>query len=200
MSATRLLLLGTVRIFQPVHGYFVRRELMGWHADAWAHLNPGSVYNGLRTLTREGLLEEVETEARGKRPARTTYRLTGDGHSEFLVLLRSSLWEVRSFEPADLLAAWSFAWVLTREEVIAALEHRIEQIAASARASEFAVDDLRRVPSTPATVAEHYRLAQARLDGEASWARRLIERLHAGEYWFDGEPDRPWSAPDAAGG
>ena len=59
MSANRLLILGAVRIFQPVHGYFVRRELMSWHADAWANLNPGSIYNALRTLTREGFLEEV---------------------------------------------------------------------------------------------------------------------------------------------
>ena len=65
MSATRLLLLGTVRIFQPVHGYFVRRELMSWHADSWANLNPGSVYNGLRSLARDGILGHTfENESR----------------------------------------------------------------------------------------------------------------------------------------
>ena len=67
MSATRLLLLGTVRIFQPVHGYFVRRELLSWHADAWAHLNPGSVYNGLRSLVREGFVPTSATK-----PSRTS--------------------------------------------------------------------------------------------------------------------------------
>ena len=36
MSATRLLVLGVVRIFQPVHGYFVRRELLSWRAESWA--------------------------------------------------------------------------------------------------------------------------------------------------------------------
>lgn len=193
MPATRLLLLGTVRIFQPVHGYFVRRELMSWHADTWGNLNPGSVYNGLRTLTREGLLEEVGTEARGARPARTTYRLTGDGESEFLVVLRGDLWGVRPFEPADLMAAWSFASALRREEVIAALEHRVEQVEASARATEFAIEDLHRSETTPDMVAEHYRLTQARLDGEGRWAREVVARLRAGEYWFDGEPNPPWS-------
>jgi hypothetical protein len=43
-------------------------------------------------------------------------------------------------------------------------------------------------------VAEHYRLAQARLDAEAAWARAPIERLRAGEYWFEGEPDPPWNS------
>jgi DNA-binding PadR family transcriptional regulator len=198
MSATRLLLLGTVRIFQPVHGYFVRRELLSWHADAWAHLNPGSVYNGLRTLARDGFLEEVGTEARGGRPARTSYRLTGDGDSEFLLLLRGALWNVSPHDPADLMAAWSFAWALRRDEVIAALEHRVEQISASRRATEFAIEDISRAPDMPDTVVEHYRLTQSRLEGEVSWARELLERLHTGEYWFEGEPNRPWSSPEVA--
>ena len=198
MSATRLLLLGTVRIFQPVHGYLVRRELLSWHADAWAHLNPGSIYNGLRTLAREGLVEEVGTETRGGRPARTSYRLTGDGNSEFLVLLRGTLWNVSPHEPGNLMAGWSFAWALKRDEVVAALEHRVEQISASARATDFAIEDIARAPRTPDAVAENYRLTQARLDGEATWARRLLERLGAGEYWFEGEPDRPWSSPELA--
>jgi len=198
MSATRLLLLGTVRIFQPVHGYFVRRELLTWHADAWAHLNPGSVYNGLRSLAREGFVEEVGTETEGGRPARTTYRLTREGEAEFTLLLRGALWNVQAHDSADLMAAWSFAWALKRDEVIAALEHRVEQIAASGRATEFAIEGIQHSAGTPATVAEHFRLTQARLDGEASWARGLIERLRAGEYWFEGEPDRPWSAPAVA--
>jgi len=199
MSATRLLILGAVRIFQPVHGYFVRRELLSWHADAWANLNPGSVYNGLRSLARDGFVEEVGTEAEGGRPARTTYRLTNDGQTEFLRLLREALWSVSRFEPADLMAAWSFAWALTRDEVIAALESRLEQIEASGRAVGYAIEDIPNHHDTPATVAEHYRLGQARLDGEAAWARQLLERLRSGEYWFQGEPDPPWSIPPPGG-
>lgn len=198
MSATRLLLLGTVRIFQPVHGYFVRRELLSWHAESWANLNPGSVYNGLRSLARDGFVEEVGTETKGGRPARTTYQLTGDGETEFLRLLRDALWKV-SLESADLMAAWSFAWALKRDEVIAALESRVEQIEASARATAFTIADIPGNQNMPDTVAEHYRLGQARLDGEADWARRLLERLRAGEYWFDGEPDPPWSSPPHEG-
>src|SRR6185437_4131529 len=175
MSATRLLLLGAVRIFQPVHGYFVRRELLSWQADAWANLNPGSVYNGLRSLARDGFVEEVGTETEGGRPARITYRLTGDGEVEFQRLLREALWNLSRFEPADLMAAWSFAWALKRNEVIAALESRVDQIEASGRAVSYAIADIPKHRDTPDTVAEHYRLAQARLDGEAEWARRLLE-------------------------
>ena len=75
-SSTRLLVLGCVRIFQPVHGYFLRRELVSWEVDQWAHVHPGSIYNALKSLTRSGLLEEVGVVADGPRPQRTTYRLT----------------------------------------------------------------------------------------------------------------------------
>jgi DNA-binding PadR family transcriptional regulator len=200
MSATRLLVLGVVRMFQPVHGYSVRRELLSWHAEHWAHLNPGSIYNALRSLTREEYLEEAGTETNGGRPARTTYRLTSDGEAEFLTLLRGALWNIEPFEPAMLLAAWSFSWALARAEVAEALEHRLEQIAAAGRASAYAIEDLAGDPEKPAHVSEHLRLVQARLDGEARWVRGTLERLRSGGYWFDGEPPPPWrNHADGAG-
>ncbi len=154
--------------------------------------HPASVDpSGLRSLARDGFVAEVGTEGEGGRPARTAYRLTDDGEAEFMMLLRSMLWNVSTHDPADLMAAWSFAWALKREEVIAALEHRIEQISGSARAGEFAIENILTTPGTPDTVVEHFRLTQARLDGEARWAGELIERLRAGEYWFEDEPDRP---------
>ncbi len=200
MSTTRLLVLGAVRIFQPVHGYLVRRELVSWHAEEWAHLNPGSIYNALRTLAREGYLREAAAGPAQQRTVRTSYELTADGETEFLMLLRSSLWDVDPYAPDRLLAAWSFAWVLTREEVVTAFEHRLEQIRAGARAARFMVDDLTRDPAKPTHVAEHVRLTRARLDGEASWTRDVLKRLRAGEYWFDGEPHSPWEAGEQAAG
>lgn len=195
MSSTRLLVLGAVRIFQPVHGYFVRRELLSWRAEQWAHLNPGSVYNALRTLTRDGYLEDLGTETHGGRPARTRYRLTPDGETEFLVLLRDGLWTVDPFASDALLAAWSFVWALKREEVIAAFEHRLEQIDASRQAVRFKIHDMQHNGATPDHVAEHVRLVQARLDGEGQWTRDALERIRAGEHWFAGEPDSPWRDP-----
>jgi DNA-binding PadR family transcriptional regulator len=200
MSPTRLLVLGVVRIFQPVHGYFVRRELLSWHAEDWAHLNPGSIYNALRSLAREGLLEEVGTEAHGARPARTSYRLTDAGETEFQALLREGLWEVAPNEPANLLAAWSFTWALRRSEVIEALEHRREEIAAGCAGARATLEALPRQSEIPAHVAEHVRLTIARMNGEEAWIEELLPRLRAGEYWFDGEPNRPWSSPEPGGG
>ena len=62
-------MLGVVRIFQPVHGYDVRRELMTWHAEEWANVAPGSIYNALKSLARDGLLEVVGTKQSAAGPS-----------------------------------------------------------------------------------------------------------------------------------
>ncbi len=70
-STTRMLVLGVVRIFQPVHGYDVRRELVSWHAEEWGNVAPGSIYNALKTLVKEEMIEVASTEHVGGRPERT---------------------------------------------------------------------------------------------------------------------------------
>jgi DNA-binding PadR family transcriptional regulator len=188
MSTTRLVVLGAVRVFQPVHGYFLRRELMTWQVDQWANINPGSIYNALRSLTREGFLEEVDTESEGARSARTTYRLTNDGETEFLVLLRRALWTVETFDPQPIMATLSFMWALSRQEVVDALDHRVAEIDAKVLASGYAVEQVLTHDSTPQFVREMFDLTTSRLRGEQDWARQLVKQLRDGAYVFADEP------------
>jgi DNA-binding PadR family transcriptional regulator len=190
MSTTRLVVLGAVRAFQPVHGYFLRRELMVWQVDAWANINPGSIYNALRALTKDGFLEEVDTESTGGRPARTTYRLTSAGERQFVTLLRAALWNVETFDPQPILASLSFLSALPRPEVIAALEHRIVEIDAKVLASGPAVERVVASGTAPDFVREMLDLTTSRLHGEQQWMRDLAKRLRDGEYVFAGEPGR----------
>ena len=182
MSPTRLLVLGAVRIFQPAHGYLVRRELLSWRADQWAAIHPGSIYNMLRTLARDGMLEEVEGD--GGKPHRTAYRLTADGETEFLTLVREALWQVSPFDPRPLMAGVSFMWALSREEVIAALESRVAQLEAAHASTGFAVESVRADRQKPSHVVEIHLLADARAQAELEWVRGLAERLRAGEHAF----------------
>ena len=180
MSSTRLLVLGVVRIFQPVHGYDVRRELLSWRVDQWANVAPGSIYNALKSMTRDALLEIVGTDQVGGRPERTTYRLTNEGENEFQALLREALWRVR--QPVDpLMPALCFMPVLKRDELIAALRNRIPQIRGQLEHVDFAVAQLPN-PGTPEHVKELYRLSAARVGAEIPWAEALIQRLEQGEY------------------
>jgi DNA-binding PadR family transcriptional regulator len=190
-STTRLLVLGVVKLFQPVHGYEVRRELISWRAQEWASVQPGSIYNALKTLTRDGLLEVASTEKGGGRPERTTYRLTKFGEEEFHTLLREEWWTVRP--PIDpLMAAASFLGEISRAEAIAALEHRTAQIHGMLRHVEFAIEahDGRE---SPFHVREMMRLMNARVASELDWAQQFLERLRRGEYTTLGDP--PWEPP-----
>ena len=127
MSSTRLLILGLVRTFQPVHGYDVRRELLSWHADEWANVAPGSIYHALKKLADEGLLRAVAVEQVGARPARTTYEITALGEEEFQDLLRRGWWDLQpTMNP--FWAAYSFIGAMPREQSSGALRHRAQRL------------------------------------------------------------------------
>ena len=182
MSSTRLLVLGAVRIFQPVHGYFVRRELLTWRVEQWAKINPGSIYNALRTLEREGFITPVDPD---EKPIR--YTLTEDGETEFLVLLREALWQVVPNDPARLYTAVSFIWALSREEVIEALESRIAQLDSHHRGMPYMLSTLMGNPEKPRHIAEFAYLSDALVLGEREWTEACLERIREGAYSFAGE-------------
>jgi DNA-binding PadR family transcriptional regulator len=182
MSSTRLLILGAVRIFHPVHGYFVRRELLTWRVEQWAKINPGSIYNALRTLERDGFIVAVDP---AEKPIR--YTLTDDGETEFLTLLREALWRVVPTDPARLYTAISFMWALSREEVVDALESRIAQLDALHRGHPYMLGTLMDSPDKPRHIAEVAYLGDALVLGEHEWTVACLQRIREGAYAFAGE-------------
>lgn len=187
-SPTRLVILGAVYQFQPVHGYFLRRELSTWHVDEWANIQPGSIYNGLRSLEQDGYIIEAGTETNGKRPARTTYKISPTGEIELHRMLRDALWNVEPFDTKSIMTIASFMFILSRQEVIAGLEHRISKIDAIVLANGFHIEDTLASETTPKYVREIFELSSARLRAEQEWARQLVDRLKDGAYHFAGEP------------
>ncbi|MGI9092755.1 MAG: PadR family transcriptional regulator [Mycobacteriales bacterium] len=192
MSATRLIVLGAVRTFQPVHGYFVRRELLSWGVETWAHVHPGSIYNALRSLDHAGEIDVVDTENEGARPARTRYRLTTDGEKAFFTLLRDALWTVQ-MDPSALFAGLMFASALRREEVIDAMTARCDKLRAASVEIKHASQDAAEARTAPAHTQELWNIGAARLGGELRWCRAYAGRLRAGHYRFYPEPG--WNAP-----
>jgi DNA-binding PadR family transcriptional regulator len=187
VSFTQMVILGAVHRFQPVHGYMIRRELAVWHADQWASLNPGSVYNAIQRLQRDGLIAEVDSDPIKSRPARTTYRLTEVGDRAFLDRLREALSEFLPYSGHVLYGAVSFMDTLPRSEVIAALSRRAQQIEeANARNADEAAISLAD-PGVPDAVVEAVRLRHVRTDAELEWTYSLIVRLQRGEHCFVGE-------------
>ncbi|MGO3147039.1 MAG: PadR family transcriptional regulator [Leucobacter sp.] len=186
-SPTRLVILGAVYQFQPVHGYFLRRELSTWHVDEWANIQPGSIYNALRSLEQDGYIIESGTETNGKRPARTTYTISPTGEVELYRMIRDTLWNVEAFDTKAVMTIASFMFILSRQEVIAGLEHRISKIDAIVLANGFHVEDTLASETTPKYVREIFDLSSGRLRAEQVWAQQLVGRLKNGDYRFAGE-------------
>lgn len=187
MSTTRLLLLGAVRIFQPVHGYLLRRELLTWHVEDWAHVKPGSIYSGLRTLSAHGLLEELPGDP-------VSYRLTPDGEAEYRRLLAQSLSQPESGDPSRLLAGLCFVTTLPRAEAREALRVRSLMLEASAAGTAATLRGMATSRLAPASTAELFHVILRWLEGERAWVDDICRRLDAGYYRFAGEetgPDHP---------
>src|ERR1041384_1336086 len=88
---TRLLVLGAVSIFGPANGYQLRRELLSWEVERWAHLNPGSIYSMLGTLEKQGAIERHDlTMDDAGRPV-AVYTTTDAGEAEFVRLLTEAI-------------------------------------------------------------------------------------------------------------
>ena len=189
MSATRLLVLGAVRVMQPVHGYDVRRELLSWNIEESAHIKPGSVYSALKTLAKDGFLEARSDDP--DKPERTSYQLTGEGEKEFQNLLRGAWWRV--VQPTEpLIPALCLMPFMPRDELVAALQSRLAQLTSSLDEARF----LRATIQDGATgedgaIPEHVReivdFITARTKAEVSWTRELVKRLKDGAYSFAGE-------------
>src|SRR3954468_1203724 len=136
MSATRLLVLGAIRIMQPVHGYEVRRELVSWRLEETTNVKPGSIYGAMRTLEKDGCIAVHAHEGGDRRPDRTTYVLTGEGEKEFQLLLREAWWTV-SPARAPLIPALGLMQHLPRAELIRALQARIGALESQLDAGAF---------------------------------------------------------------
>ncbi len=199
MSATRMLVLGVIRIAQPVHGYEVRRELLTWQLDELANVKPGSIYGAIRTLEKDACIVAHARESEDSRPERTTYVLTGEGDKEFQRLLRQAWWTVTTAaEP--LVPALCLMPFLPRVELISALQARRAQLAGHLASIEFT----RRSINDGATgedggIPEHVReildFVSARTGAEMDWAKGLQQRLHDGAYRCSGEGDFPEFGP-----
>ncbi|TNC29527.1 PadR family transcriptional regulator [Amycolatopsis alkalitolerans] len=193
MSATRLLVLGVVRMYGRAHGYQVRRELLTWSADKWANVQPGSIYHALKKMTAEDLLELVEVEPGESGPERTAYRLTGEGETQFHVLLTQALSEAER-DGAEMAAAITFMTALPRKRVIGLLQHRMFKLEADQRSAELLFEESTNWGQPP-HVRELFRIWQLHSETSLKWLRELIERLEAGEYVMADDPGRSFGEP-----
>jgi DNA-binding PadR family transcriptional regulator len=199
VSATRLLVLGAIRILQPVHGYEVRRELVTWRLEDVTNLKPGSIYGAIRTLEKDGCVAVHSRESDDRRPERTTYVLTGEGEKEFQLLLREAWWSVTP-PKEPLIPALCLMLFLPREELIRALQARMHTLEAELDATGFQRAAIQEgATGAEGEIPDHVReildFLSARTRAELEWTRGLQRRLREGRYTFSGEGEFPELGP-----
>ncbi|MFD8061855.1 PadR family transcriptional regulator [Streptomyces cyaneofuscatus] len=188
MSAIRLLVLGAVRMHGRAHGYQVRNDLEYWGAHEWSNAKPGSIYHALKQMAKQGLLLAHETApSTAGGPPRTEYEVTEEGLAEYRTLLRDA---IRCYgQNLDVLsAAIGFIVDLPREEAVALLKERVEEMKGwRASVTEYYTPE--EGPESLGHIGEIMNLWVHSADAGAEWTRGLIERIEGGAYTFAGEGD-----------
>ncbi|MGE0540626.1 MAG: PadR family transcriptional regulator [Dehalococcoidia bacterium] len=187
MSATRLLVLGGVRIYGRAHGYRLGVDLLSWGVEQWANVKWGSIYHALRKLASEGLLTATQFE---KWPGRVDYEITARGEAEFFRLLRDAL-KQPNHHPEMLAAGVAMLPALTRDEAVALLRARLATLEQE-RGEIVSALDQPGPSDLPSHIAELYCLWMSFASSQVEWTRGLIERLENGAYVMAGEDGHPF--------
>jgi len=187
-DTTRLLVLGVVQIFEPANGYQLRQELISWDVEEWAHINPGSVYSMLSTLTKQEMIERIDLEVSpGARPV-AVYRMTSAGVDELLVLLRRAIVTVHPFDRTEFYAAMSMAiGLLDRDETRDRLHQRRKTLKLSIESQRQQMIAIAADPGTPPHVAPLMGYSVAQSESEREWLAGFIASIERGEMVFRGE-------------
>ena len=197
-DTTRLLVLGVTQLFGPANGYQLRRELLSWNVQEWAHINPGSIYSMLATLTKHGLVERSEVvTAEGANPV-AVLRTTPEGDSELKRMVSDGLTEVHPFERTEFYAAASLmVTLLERDEIAALLERRIANLRAGASDLEVDMIKVDADTGTPPHVGRLMDYSVQLMAAEAAWLGGFVDDIRSGAMTFLNEPDMAkWKPAD----
>jgi len=160
----RLFVLGTLENTGPAHGHEIRRLAERIDVENWSDAHVGSIYNAMRRLEAEGLIEPTRSEQVGRRPTRTIYSLTDAGRVELASLRDKLLYEIAlPSDPFDV-ALWVSA------EIPKALRELLGRLADERTR-------LTRAGYLPVVAQLLFRHGEVRVEAELSWHEALRDRL-----------------------
>lgn len=186
LSAVAVLLLALLHE-QPMHPYQLHQTLLERGDARLVRITAGSVYHGIERLERDGLVEAVGTDREGRRPERTTYRLTDDGRAAFARRLTSLLGDDHPSYPLFTVGL-AEANELPVEVVVAQLGRRLDR--ERARLEHLAgVHAQLSGLGLPRRFLLDIEYDEARLRHEVDWLDRTLAELRDHELdWGDAVP------------
>jgi len=166
----------------PMHPYQMQRLLRLRHKDEILVLRRGSLYHAIARLMRTGFIAVEKTEREGKRPERTTYRITPAGLTTFLQELRKIVATPRR-ESSESMAAMSFLVHLNPKESCRYLKERAQSLEMEIRHRTSGI----RAASTHVTrinlIESEFLLSM--LKAELAWVGKLEKEIRSGKLTWD---------------
>ena len=167
---------------EPMHPYLMQRLLRDRHKDEVLVLKRGSLYHAINRLARAALIEPVTVDREGRRPERTTYRLTPAGERELVRWLRQRIATVQR-GPSEFMGSVSFLVHLAPRDAAAQLKTRaqalvrqVAELSAGLKRTGAYVERIHLIES-------EYALAM--LKAELRWVRGLLAELSSGRFTWD---------------
>jgi DNA-binding PadR family transcriptional regulator len=174
VNSTRLFALSALARGGQMHGYRIRRAAQLDRTELWTDVKPGSLYNALRRMTDEGLVEVVRTERDGNPPERTVYAITERGHRELVAQRDAALRDAQMRpDPVDL--ALQYTPDMTEADLVAVISARRQALQAN-----LAMLELERHSAQPDLVGLEPMIFEhclVRLRAEIQWHDTLLTQL-----------------------
>lgn len=183
---TRILVLGGVRLFQPLNGYQLRRELLSWGIEHWANVRPGSIYSMLATLAKAGFVERHDVVDDGRTVR--VYTMTEAGHDELRDLIRQGIEAPRPLHFGPLQATFPFLPLVPRDEAVQYFRQRRANVVRHAEEQGSSIMAETTADLVPPQVLRLLELWREFTSVELSWIDQLIDDVRAGQLRFAGDP------------
>lgn len=163
---------------RSMHPYEMQRLLLERHWDEVLVLKRGSLYHAIKRLLHSRLITATGVSRDGRRPERTTYRITPLGEKELVRWLREMV-AVPLREPSVFMASVNFLIHLTPSDAIAQLESRAQRLAQEISATEIAMKPVAaRIPRFHLLEGEYLLWMRK---AELQWVRSLVTDLRSGQ-------------------
>jgi DNA-binding PadR family transcriptional regulator len=167
---------------EPMHPYQMQRLLRERHKHEVLVLKKGSLYHAIDRLVRQELIEPVRTAREGRRPERTTYRLTRAGEQALVRWLRQWI-AVPRRTPSEFMGSLSFLVHLPPREAAVQLEARARALRADIDGINAGLDKVRPFLDRIHLVESEYLLVL--LEAECRWIGDLLVQLRSGRFTWD---------------
>lgn len=168
----------------PRHPYEIHQTLLDRKMDRLVKVSPGTLYHTIERLDRDGFVQVVQTSREGRRPERTTYRLTEAGRDAFAERLRRMVADVVDEFP-EFDVAIELMHTLDEQDALTQLHRRAMELNARIAGLEVTREHLTATGLHPLYWPD-IKLRLVLLKAELAWVTDLIGQLDRGELtWPD---------------